>query len=102
MTVVPSPTRLSSAISAPCSSTIDLTSASQRLWTRRLLVPVYLIGAALVLPWSANISGANIVRLLTVDIVPFPLRDGGGLEGLSNWLWLLASTQAWPGAVATI
>jgi len=76
--------------------------ASQRLWARRQLVPIYLIGAALVLPWSADISGANIIRFLTVDIVPFPLRDGGGIQGLADWLWVLTSNQAVPGSIATI
>ena len=76
--------------------------ATQRLWARRQLVPVYLIAAALVLPWSADISAANIVRFLTVDIVPFPLRSGAGIEGLADWAWFLLSTQALPGTVATI
>lgn len=76
--------------------------ATQRLWARRALVPLYLIGAVVVLPWSAEISGANIVRFLTVDIVPFPLRDGGGPDALAPWAWELLAAQAVPGVLATL
>ncbi|MEP4377400.1 MAG: ABC transporter permease [Alphaproteobacteria bacterium] len=76
--------------------------ATQRFWARRKLLPLYLIAACMVLPWSTEISGTNIIRFLTVDIVPFPLRNGGGIEGLADWLWTLATTQALPGSIATI
>ena len=76
--------------------------ATQRLWARKQLLPLYLIGAVAILPWSVQISMVNITRFFTVDIVPFPLRNGQGFEGLMDWLGLLLATQALPGTVATI
>ena len=76
--------------------------ATQRLWARKQLLPLYLIGAVAILPWSVQISMVNITRFFTVDIVPFPLRNGQGFEGLMDWLGHLLATQALPGTVATI
>ena len=76
--------------------------ATQRIWARRQLLPVYLVGAAAILPWSVAISGANIARFFTVDIVPFPLRNGEGVAGLLDWLRDLLLLQALPGTVATV
>ena len=76
--------------------------AAQRLWVRRPLLPIYLVAALVLLPWSTPISGANIVRFFTHDIVPHPLVSGGGLAELGDWLWMMAHDQALPGAVATV
>lgn len=76
--------------------------AGQRIWVRRPLLPLYLIAAVFLLPWSTPISGANVVRFFTQDIVPYPLRSGAGLDGLGEWVWMLFSQQALPGAVATV
>ncbi len=76
--------------------------ASQRYWARRILLPFYLLGAMILLPWSTEISATNIVCFFTVDIVPFPLRDGQGLAGLLDWLHMLMVSQALPGTVATV
>lgn len=79
-----------------------LVIASLRLWIRQPLLLLYLIGAAAVLPWSAAISGANIARFFTEDIVPRPLRAGEGLDGLAVWAGDLLAGQALPGALATV
>ncbi|MBO6784293.1 MAG: ABC transporter permease [Alphaproteobacteria bacterium] len=76
--------------------------ATQRLWARRQLLPLYLVAAAAILPWSSAISGANIARFFTADIVPFPLRNGEGLAGLLEWLHNLLIQQALPGTIATV
>ncbi len=76
--------------------------ATMRIWLRRQLVPVYLLGAALVLPWSLNISWDNIVRFLTQDIVPHPLREGQSLPAVLDWLEMLLVDQALPGTVVTV
>ena len=76
--------------------------ATQWIWARRILLPVYLIGAAAFLPWSTQISGDNIARFFTVDIIPFPLRDGQGFAGLIEWLNTLLADQIVPGTLATI
>jgi phosphonate transport system permease protein len=76
--------------------------AGQRIWVRQPLLPFYLVGAVWLLPWSTPISATNIVRFFTDDIVPYPLRTGAGLDGLGEWVWMLLSEQAVPGAIATV
>jgi len=79
--------------------------ASLRFWMRRWLLPVYLIAAALALPWERVAAGANAWRFLTVEIVPHPLRQGVDADSLArfgDWFWMLFSEQALPGALAAI
>lgn len=78
--------------------------ATMRLWMRRPVLPFYLAGAALILPWGVTYSLANIVRFLTQDIVPHPLRVGGAdtWPAMGDWLWRLLFDQALPGTLATI
>jgi phosphonate transport system permease protein len=83
--------------------------AAIRLWLRPALVPLYVVAAfALLLtvpgpPFHAE----NLVRFLTEDIVPAPLR-GGDLfswstwSGFAAWLSALVSTQALPGLWNTV
>jgi phosphonate transport system permease protein len=53
------------------------------------------------LPHPPMGSGA-LWRFLTVDIVPAPLRNGGGLGALADWLGRLMTTEALPGVLATL
>ena len=76
--------------------------ASMRIWMKRPLIPVYLIGAAVILPWGISFSFENIVRFLTEDIVPHPLRTGAGWDALWDWLHLMIFEQALPGTLATV
>ena len=82
---------------------------SIRLWLRPTLVPVYVVGAFALLfalegpPFHAE----NLIRFITHDIVPAPLRDGDLLQAstwgkFGHWLWVLFSTQALPGLWNTI
>ncbi len=78
--------------------------ATMRIWMRLSWAPVWLLAAALwlwALPHPPMGSGA-LWRFLTIDIVPAPLRNGGGIEALEPWLWRLMSTEALPGVVATL
>jgi phosphonate transport system permease protein len=79
--------------------------ATMRLWMHKRMLPVYLIGAAAALPWGLTFTWDNIVRFLTRDIVPYPLRaegDGDTMAALGDWLHLLLVDQALPGTIATI
>jgi phosphonate transport system permease protein len=81
--------------------------ATIRWWVRGRLIPLYLLGAVLVLPGGADIQVSNIVRFLTQDIVPYPLRaaetiDGATLAALEDWLGHLLVDQALPGIVNTV
>jgi len=80
--------------------------ASIRIWVKKPLLPVYLIGGALVLPWGITFSSANIWRFLSHDIVPHPLREPAAgadtLAALGDWLHLMLIDQALPGTIATL
>ena len=79
--------------------------ASLRLWVKPKLIPLYLLVALAVLPTGAAISMDNVLRFLTQDIVPYPLRSMDGiaaLAGLGEWMWHLAADQALWGIVATV
>lgn len=78
--------------------------ATMRVWMKKKLLPVYLVGATILLPWGAAFSIDNIIRFLTHDIIPYPLRAGGEnmMANLGDWLSLLLFDQALPGTVATI
>lgn len=82
--------------------------ATMRKWVRRSLYPVYIIASLLLLPWGmGEIYINNIIRFVTVDIIPYPLRnieqlDSNVFINLINWLWVLISTQAWPGLINTV
>ena len=82
--------------------------ATMRVWMQKRLLPFYLLAAVLLLPWgSADIELSNLVRFVTQDIVPQPLRaaetiDGAALVAFWEWLKLLLVDQALPGAVETL
>jgi len=78
--------------------------ATMRVWMKRPLLPVYLLGAALILPWGISFSGATIWRFFSHDIIPHPLRAGGGdtWAAMGDWLHLMVVDQAIPGTVATL
>ena len=85
-----------------------LVIATMRVWMRKSLLPVYLILALAILPWSAaTIDAGNIVRFFTQDIVPAPLRDAAAVDlpaiaAFGDWLRMMLVEQALPGAVDTL
>jgi phosphonate transport system permease protein len=81
--------------------------ATLRFWMRPKLMGFYILAAPFLLGGGAAIDMGNIVRFLTNDIVPAPLRRGGFLDGqtwtnLGDWTWTLLADQALPGMVATL
>jgi len=79
-----------------------------RWWLRPMLLPLYIIGSAVLL---FSLGGppfemSNLLRFLTQDIVPQPLRNADLLitstwSAFWNWLSTLLSNQAWPGLINT-
>jgi len=69
--------------------------ATMRWWLRAKLVPVYLILATAFLPLQNNFSLTNLTRFFTNDILPWPIRRSGVLDGsgtlefsfLDIWQW---------------
>ena len=79
-----------------------LVIATMRFWMKRPLLPIYLIGAAAILPWGLAFSFSNIVRFLTEDIIPHPIRNGSGFESFCNWIEFMVVDQVLPGTIATV
>lgn len=81
-----------------------LVIATMRVWMKKPLLPFYLLGAAIVLPWGIAFSMSHVTRFLTEDIIPYPLRAGGEnmMAAFGDWLSMLLVDQALPGTVATI
>ena len=78
-----------------------------RLWLHKRLLPIYLVAVFYYLPPQATISWQLLVRFVTEDIVPAPLRGQAFLSGetISNfaqWCNLLWQQQVWPGLVNTV
>ncbi len=78
-----------------------------RWWARPRLLPLLAIGCIALLPESQGISLQNILRFLTEDIVPAPLREGGVLEGttweaMGTWMGAILGGRALEGLVNTV
>jgi phosphonate transport system permease protein len=81
--------------------------ATIRKWVHARLIPLYIILALLVIPWAGELSTGNLVRFITHDILPHPLRvaetfDAATFAALGNWLNMMWSEQALPGIIATV
>ena len=78
-----------------------------RLWLHKRLLPIYLVAVFYYLPPQATISWQLLVRFVTEDIVPAPLRGQAFLSGetinnFTQWFNLLWQQQVWPGLVNTV
>lgn len=76
--------------------------ATMRLWMRPRLVPLYLVVAPFFLGDGLPIIWGNVTRFVTQDIVPRPLREGQGWEGLQPWLMDILTNEALPGIWNTL
>jgi phosphonate transport system permease protein len=82
---------------------------TRRLWARPVTVPLLIVVSVLVLPEAigATTATTNLVRFLTHDIVPTPLRGADLLApatwiSLWAWLWPVVAKQVAPGVVQTL
>ncbi len=81
--------------------------ATIRTWLRKRLVLLYILAALLVIPWGGGIDASHIVRFITEDIVPHPLRvatrfDAATWASFAGWLKTMVVDQALPGIVSTL
>jgi phosphonate transport system permease protein len=81
--------------------------ATLRVWVKPKLLGLYLVVAPFLLGGSSDIRLENILRFLTQDIVPAPLRgaelgDAQTWVDFADWLGMILSDQALPGVVATV
>jgi phosphonate transport system permease protein len=78
-----------------------------RTWMRPRLLWLYVPVSVWLLASPTRIDLGNVVRFLTHDIVPSPLRAGGrplldALWALGSWAGRLVRTQALPGALGSL
>ena len=78
--------------------------ATMRIWMRLRLAPAWILvaGAVLASLSSPPMGEGALLRFVTQDIVPAPLRSGGGAAELVAWLLPLLQTQVLPGLAATL
>lgn len=81
--------------------------ASLRLWMKPKLVGLYLVVAPFLLGGASQIRWDNVVRFVTEDIVPAPLRNADLLDpqawsAFGDWLMMMLTDQALPGVIATV
>ena len=76
--------------------------ASLKLWAKPNWVVLWVAVAVWALPKESDFSWVNLQRLITVEIVPWPIRQGEGLAGLASWLERLWVQQAMTGVWETL
>lgn len=86
--------------------------ASLRYWLKPKLIPIYIALAFALMSKSTRLSWDNITRFFTYEILPWPLRREGFLEGTGTvsfpldqtWIWFIerVTEQALPGIYYTI
>lgn len=86
--------------------------ASLRYWLKPKLIPVYIILAFTLINKTTRLSWNNITRFFTYEILPWPLRREGFLDGTGtlslpldqtlNWLIERLTEQALPGIYHTV
>ena len=76
---------------------------SMRLWLRPALLPLWLSAALLWAPPQASATGGSLMRFLSEDIVPAPLRQTAWQwSELADWQLQLLNTQILPGLGQTL
>jgi len=77
--------------------------ATIKWWLHRRLIPLYLFAAWWYLPWHSALQWQYLVRFVTEDIIPAPLKaDTVQLDALYRWLSDLWLVQILPGSWATL
>ena len=106
---IPSSSRATTAEAAALLLSFYVLIGTRRLWARPATVPILIVVSLLVLPETigGGSAFANLVRFVTHDIVPAPLRSGDVLAvatwtNVGAWLWPIVAKQAVPGVIQTL
>lgn len=85
---------------------------SLRYWVKAKLTPLYLLIAIVYISRSIDLNLDNLVRFFTYDILPWPLRRTGVLDGtltvswslvgLGDWFWPILQTDIFKGTWNTL
>lgn len=82
---------------------------TRRLWARPVTIPFLIAASIFVLPEAVGSTTtlSNLIRFLTHDIVPEPMRNADWLSVATNgslwaWFWPILTLQVAPGAFQTL
>lgn len=86
--------------------------ASLKYWFKPKLVMLYVIAAFLLISAEVSFSWDNVTRFFTYDILPWPMRREGFLDGtyalafpiqqIWQWFWDIFKNEALPGIWHTV
>lgn len=69
--------------------------ATKKYWLHVKLVPLYVVVSFFLIPKEVHILPENIQRFFTYDIVPWPMRKAGFIDGSDRIHWAWPETVAW-------
>lgn len=72
---------------------------TKKYWMRAKAVPFYIIASFLFISKEVHILKENIIRFFTNDIVPWPMRRTGFIEGTDKLEWAPEATIKWAQAI---
>lgn len=85
--------------------------ASLRYWIKPRLIPIYILASVSLVSTTTRLSWNNVTRFFTNEIVPWPMRRTGFIDGSGDlslsldatWTWLIErlTDQALPGIYHT-
>jgi phosphonate transport system permease protein len=86
--------------------------ASLKYWLKPRLVPLYIVASFVLLSRTITVSWDNIVRFFTYDLLPWPMRREGVLDGtreisfawepIVSWINEIFVQEAWEGIWNTV
>ncbi len=68
---------------------------SLKYWVKKRFIPFYIIGSFLLISKDVHFRVENVVRFLTRDIVPWPIRREGVISGSGELSLNWEATQLW-------
>lgn len=69
--------------------------ALKKYWLRLKIVPLYVLGSFILLSKEIHILPENWVRFFTYDIVPWPMKRTGFIEGTNTLEFAFPQTYEW-------
>ncbi len=69
--------------------------ASLKFWLREKMVPLYLVCAWGIVSTKFTFSMENIIRFFTYEIIPWPMRKQGFVDGTNSLTFEIGNTIAW-------
>lgn len=73
---------------------------SKEYWLKRKLIPLYILLSFVFIPKEINFRIENIIRVFTVDIIPYPFRSTK--VGFWEWFYNIIVNEVLPGITNTV